>query len=250
MRGAAPATFAVAGLLLGLTPGTGRAADLPVKNVLLLGDSVPYGSACHCQAFGSVYSQDVAASNQWSVSTTNLAKPGATSQDVRVLLNTAAAQAAVRRASTVLIMVGANDFEDPFARDLQGACSPGCYDTVAEHLRLRAIAIVQTIRRIHPTLLSVVVLDYWDVVKDGSTASRLYGAQGQAKSQTATTYANTALHMAANATHSSYVSTRVAFRGPSNNQDPSRLLAADGDHPNAAGHVVIARALTSSRPRG
>lgn len=244
-------SVALAALLLPVTAESSHAATLPGKSVILLGDSVPYGSACGCQAFGNLYARTMSESNRWQVTTTNLARPGAKAGDVRELLNTVAARASLRRASTVVIMVGANDFEDAFTQDQHQICPVGgCYTTPAEKLRLHMIDIVQTIKKIHRTPLSVVVLDYWDVVEDGAAAVRDYGARGQAKSQTATSYADAALGAAAQSTCSSYVSTKVAFRGPHNDLDPTRLLAADGDHPNAAGHAAIARAISRSRPLG
>jgi len=40
-----------------------------------------------------------------------------------------------------------------------------------------------------------------------------------------------------------YVDLRTPFRGPDGTGNPSDLLARDGDHPNAAGHLLIAKAL-------
>jgi acyl-CoA thioesterase-1 len=147
--------------------------------------------------------------------------------------------------------VGANDFQGAFTADQRNACpASGCYATIAQHLKLSMIDILQTITKIHASPVSIVVLDYWDVVEDGAVAARDYGPQGEAKSQNATSYANAALHAAAQATRGGFVSTRVAFRGPDNDQDPTPLLAADGDHPNASGHAGIARALSNNRPHG
>lgn len=41
---------------------------------------------------------------------------------------------------------------------------------------------------------------------------------------------------------SAYVSERHAFKGPSFGYIESHYLAADGEHPNAAGHQAIATA--------
>ena len=38
----------------------------------------------------------------------------------------------------------------------------------------------------------------------------------------------------------------AAFKGEHAERDPTNLLAADGDHPNAAGHRLIAQALLSA----
>ena len=41
-----------------------------------------------------------------------------------------------------------------------------------------------------------------------------------------------------------------AFKGDDRDQDPTALLAPDGDHPNAAGHQAIADALYAALPSG
>jgi lysophospholipase L1-like esterase len=56
--------------------------------------------------------------------------------------------------------------------------------------------------------------------------------------------------VAARATGALYVSTYTAFKGPAGTNDPTGLLAADGDHPNAAGHQLIARTIYTVLPSG
>jgi acyl-CoA thioesterase-1 len=219
--------------------------------VVVFGDSVAYGSACPCTPFVNLYARAIAGHNHWQVTATNLGRRGATVSDVRALLDTAQGQSAVKQATTVLIMVGANDFQADFDDDRNNACAASdCYSNTAQHVKLDMADIVRTMRNIHGTPLSIVILNYWDVVKDGTTGTSEYGPAGAAKSQNATSYANAALHAAAQALGTGYVSTQVAFRGPNNDQDPTPLLASDGDHPNATGHQVITRALTNNRPHG
>ena len=40
-----------------------------------------------------------------------------------------------------------------------------------------------------------------------------------------------------------WIDLRTAFRGPNDSYDETHLLASDGDHPNAAGHVRIEQAI-------
>ena len=66
----------------------------------------------------------------------------------------------------------------------------------------------------------------------------------------ATAYANKAILRAARAKGATYVSTYVVFRGADGKADPTSLLAADGDHPNARGDQRIAQALARALPNG
>jgi acyl-CoA thioesterase-1 len=231
--------------------GAAHGATGPHRSVVVFGDSVPYGTACRCEPFASLYAKALSRHNRWTVSMTNLARSGATSSDVRAMLETSAAQSAVQSASTVVLMVGANDFQAAFDNDQRQACPrSGCYGGTAQHLKLTTIDIIKRVNKIHGSPVSVVVLDYWDVVADGRTGQERYGAQGEAKAQNATSYADAALHAGAQALGSGFFSTRVVFRGQHNDQDPTPLLASDGDHPNASGHMAIARALGDKRPHG
>jgi acyl-CoA thioesterase-1 len=69
-------------------------------------------------------------------------------------------------------------------------------------------------------------------------------------SEEATAYANNAVLGAARATGATYVSTSSVFKGANGRTDPTSLLAADGDHPNARGHQLIAQAPLGALPKG
>ncbi len=162
-----------------------------------------------------------------------------------------AASAALQRADTVVIMVGANDFLQPLVDDLDGRCSRAdCYTLTEQSVAANVVETVQQIREIHPTPVSVIVVGYWNVAEDGSVGRAAYGVDGMARADRATAYANTALQQAAADTGAHYVATFEAFRGPDGGLDPTPLLAADGDHPNAAGHDRIAQALFDTVPDG
>jgi len=184
-------------------------------------------------------------------STVNLAVDGYTSAEVRSQVVGSAASAALQRADTVVIMVGANDFLQPLVDDLDGRCSRAdCYTLSERMLTTNVVETIQQIHAIHPAPVSVIVVGYWNVAQDGSVGRALYGVDGMAEADRATAYANTALQKAAADTGARYVATFAAFRGPDGGRDPTPLLAADGDHPNAAGHDLIAQALFDTVPDG
>jgi acyl-CoA thioesterase-1 len=88
------------------------------------------------------------------------------------------------------------------------------------------------------------------VMRDGQVGLRSYGPWGESKAVQATTYADQGLARAASATGATLVSTYAAFKGSRGTADPTSLLAADGDHPNARGHAVIAAAFLRAARAG
>jgi acyl-CoA thioesterase-1 len=250
--------LATATLVLG-TAGTAF-ADTPAPStqtvtaprppvIVAFGDSVPYAAHCGCAGFVQEYA-DLAAQDDGAAATVhNYSDPGSLSHDVVTELHHRKVKQAVREATTVLIMSGANDFTAPFGEVRDGASESDQYPPAEDRVRANVIEAVQLIQALNPTA-RVVVLDYWAAMKDGAVARREYSAGAQQASQDATDAVNQALADAVEATHVTYVSTLVAFKGPDGSQDPTDLLAADGDHPDAAGHQVIAQALIEAVPQG
>jgi len=110
-------------------------------------------------------------------------------------------------------------------------------------------AVVQQIHSLNPAA-QVVILDYWAAMEDGAVAARDYDPPTMAASIASTTYVNQALAVAAKATNALYVSTYTAFKGADGKADPTSLLAPDGDHPDAAGHELIAKTIYGVLPAG
>jgi lysophospholipase L1-like esterase len=231
VRAALAAVLLLAGCAApqGFTPPP---ATVPV--VVTVGDSVPAGTACACTPFPDLYARLVGATS------VNLASPGFTSVDVRGQLGTPQASAAVHTASVVLVMAGANDFAAAFD-------SGGSYPGPAGQVQRNVTAAVTAVHGLQPRA-SVLVLGYWNVVEDGDVGRKDYGDDGVAEALTATTACNDALRRAAAATGATYVDTTGAFKGDSGDEDPTGLLAADGDHPDAAGHAAIAEAAYAALP--
>ncbi|MEV8504962.1 SGNH/GDSL hydrolase family protein [Actinoplanes sp. NPDC051475] len=196
--------------------------------MVTLGDSVPAGTGCGCTAFPELYAQ-----HQGAVSV-NLAATGLTSADVYAELDEPAVRESLRHADEVLLMIGANDVADAFT-------DPDSVAAGAAEVRTNVRAIIEGIQRIHPT--NVVVLGYWNVVRDGKVANSSYGTDGVEASTEATRAINDALAAAADADGTIYLSTEPAFHGPDGSQDPTPLLLTDGDHPDSAGHIAIEQLL-------
>jgi lysophospholipase L1-like esterase len=171
---------------------------------------------------------------------TNEAVGGFTTFDVLHQLNsTSAAVGPVKAASLVEVEVGANDL----AYSSTCGAEAACYLPKLTDLRANLHDIVD---RVHGLAaghaVNVVLLDYWSVWLGGQYAHQ----QGQAyvdAAATVTDEVNTVIREVAAQTGSAYVDLRAAFKGPDYTYDETHYLAADGDHPNAAGHQKIAAAL-------
>jgi lysophospholipase L1-like esterase len=144
-------------------------------------------------------------------------------------------------------MVGANDFVAPFTQVTGNPKATNQFATVGKALRTNMASIIGRIHELAPAT-RVVVLGYWNVMEDGQAAAHDYTAAQRAASLLATDTANEALRSAAVSADAQFVPTLELFHGKSKNRDPSTMLAADGDHPNVAGHQAIAAALAAAVP--
>ncbi|MBM2623277.1 SGNH/GDSL hydrolase family protein [Actinoplanes sp. LDG1-06] len=202
-----------------------------MPTVVTLGDSVPAGTACGCTPFPALYAAEVHAHD------VNLAIPGSTASDVRGNLSSESSELA--SASEVVIMTGANDMAAVFGQ-------PARYSTVAAAVEDDVVATVAAIERVHR--MPVVLVGYWNVMVDGQVAVSKYGADGVRDAARATDLVNDALSAAATRSGAVFVPTGAAFHGDGGEDDPTGLLAPDGDHPNAAGHAAIAAMLYARVP--
>ncbi|MFI5844566.1 SGNH/GDSL hydrolase family protein [Catenuloplanes sp. NPDC051500] len=232
------ALVAVVLLVAGCAPPVGAStAAAPAPLVVALGDSVPAGTACDCVPFPDLYAARLYA----GAGAIDLAADGYTSADVLAQIRSGEAEDCLRHATTVLIMVGANDAADGFP----GAGASG-YAEISGRTEENVTAAVREIHAVAGAALPVMVLGYWNVVQDGDAAEFAPGEDVEAAIATDDT--NRALAAAAEAGGASFVPTYPLFKGVDGRSDPTGLLAADGDHPNAAGHAVIAAAIPKAFP--
>jgi len=222
-------------------------APLTPLRVVGLGDSVTAGSACRCTPFLDLYARTLASRTARTVQARNLGVPGQTSAGLLASLTLpSAASTAVRRADVVTITIGANDL-DPEAIT-GGGCTgdPGaCYrDDIVGMARDvgRVLDRIRVLRGSRPTTLQVT--GYWDVWQDGSVG-RSNGFRYVSAADILTRLTNAALAGVAAEHGASYVDLFVPFRGPIGSDDDTGLLAPDGDHPDARGHLLIATALAA-----
>lgn len=244
------ALAAVVSVLAVAITGAGPARAVSSATMVSLGDSVPSGSQCRCTPFPTQYAGKVAAHTGRHTRMINYAFAGATSRSVLQQVGSASVRRTVQSSSTVLVMVGANDFVRPFSRVLHHRQrARAAYRPVAKRVQTNLTATIRSLQRLRPGI-RVLVVGYWNVVKDGNVGRRAYGRWGMSKANQATSYANAALGRAVGATRVTYVSTYKPFKGADGTRNPTRLLTADGDHPDAQGHALIAAVLYGAAPQG
>ena len=213
------------------------------RRVVVIGDSVATGSHCDCTAYGQLVANELAHADGRRTTTTNLAKAGATTSSVLSELSQPAVMARLRGAEVVIVTVGANDFEQSQQLDCGPGVSMACYALSLETLSDRIAQILSRIQSLSGAQRSrVVVTGYWNVFLDGQVG-RSHGVAYVRDSVELTQRVNSIIATQVAAFQGVYVDLYSAFRGD-NDADDTALLAADGDHPNAAGQTVIARAIT------
>jgi lysophospholipase L1-like esterase len=223
-------------------PSASAAAVGPYR-VVGLGDSVPAGSACSCTSYVALVGASEAARRGTRAAVTNLAQGGLTTADLLEQLEEGSVRRAVAAADLVIVTVGANDFDSSAVGD--SSCSApalSCFQPVLQQQTSQVAAALREVRQLQAAHGGrTLVTGYWNVFLDGSVAA----AQGAAyvRNSVALTRAENALLAAAAAAQgATYVDVFTPFKG-SGDRDDTALLAPDGDHPNAAGHGLLASTL-------
>jgi lysophospholipase L1-like esterase len=214
-------------------------------DVVALGDSVPSGHACDCRPFPQVYGTLLSKRSGARVTEDNRAVSGLDTGGLLSQLRDPSLRKAVRRADIVLVTIGANDFQDHHDQVVDGRCGTGSTDCVSDELHTMgerlasALATIRSLRAGRPT--TVLVTGYWNVFQDGDVARRTFGESGLRASLRLTRRANAVIRSTTDDAGARYVDIFAPFER--SGHDITSLLAADGDHPDAAGHDLIARAL-------
>lgn len=218
--------------------------------VLGLGDSVTAGTACDCLDFITHYADIVSAQSARAWVGVNLGVPGSTSTDLEADLDKSVpVRDAVRRASTVIITIGANDLGPDLRQWNDDGCDESCYGPDIAAMGARVSHILGQIRTLRGDQRTrIMVTNYWNVFTDGAVARETGGEEQLSWSDRVTRQANEALCAAAHAAGASCVDLYTAFKG-AGDRDPTGLLADDGDHPNATGSEKITAALLAARAR-
>lgn len=221
----------------------------PRHLVVAFGDSVTSGAACSCDPFPAVYGSLLQRRTGGPVAVRNYGVNGLDTDGLLTQLEQAGVVDAARRADVFLVTIGANDFGRLHDQVVAGSCTltngADCVSdeisSLREHLS-SVLSRIRGLRRGRPT--SVLVTGYWNVFEDGDVARRTFGEAGLAASIRLTQRVNGAIRAVATSAGADYVDLFAPFEREG--RDVDSLMAADGDHPNAAGHELIARTLLSA----
>lgn len=226
--------------------------------VVGLGDSVVSGSNCDCTSFVQRYADLAEAKAGRPVRAQDLGVPGLTSGGLLDQLQDGSdAARTVAGADIVLVTIGANDAASTMQQWSDGQCGKSCFETQTAAMHGTVVQIlgrILALRTGQPT--EVLVTTYWNVVEDGAVARENFSTQYLQVSDALTRQVNGALCDATKsaADHAPAgtpggelicVDLYAPFKG-AGDTDPTALLAADGDHPDAAGHQLIAQTLAKA----
>ncbi len=209
-----------------------------------LGDSVPAGTACYCDSYVTQVAR--AAAGQRVPDVANLAQDGLTTSGLADQLDDSAVRDKLTGADLVIVTIGANDFDagELTDDDCQPATELSCYQDALAQQRSELAAVLARIGGLHPA--AVLVTGYWNVFLDGRVG-RERGGTYVAGSNALTLADNAVISSVAAAQGDTYVDIYGPFKGDGS-RDDTNLLASDGDHPNAAGHALIAQTLLHALP--
>jgi lysophospholipase L1-like esterase len=227
----------VAGAAAVLVPGAPYAAPPPRGTPVLvaLGDSVPAGTACACLPFPVQAARGLGP----TAVARDLARPGEDVPGLLAQLEEPDTADALRSAGGVTVTVGANDFDEDSAEDDRCSDPSACWADELAGLREDVPALLDRLDRLVPAGVPVVVTGYWDVFRDGDVAA----AKGPAYVRSSAALTDVVNGVLAGAAHDAGA-TYLDLAGPfSRSGDITALLAADGDHPDARGHRLIAEQL-------
>ena len=230
------------------SPSTSTTTPLPTLRLVGLGDSVMSGAACACQPFLAQYATMLAARDHRVVSPANLGAGGLTAAQLADQLTDPGTAAEVASAGTVVVTIGANDLVPLVSTWENGPCGSSCVRPAVDAMRKSVALVLSRINSLVPDGTQVLVTNYWNVFEDGDVADSKEGRGFAEWSDGVTVAANAAICSEAQAAGDACVDLYHPFLGADGTKNPTPLLAEDGDHPDAAGHTLIAKALLSETP--
>jgi lysophospholipase L1-like esterase len=209
---------------------------------------VTAGTGCACTPFIARYAALLAARDHVTVSPANLGVAGLTTATLSAQLADRIVRQRVASAELVVVTIGANDLSPLVPAWSTHTCPASCVEPVVAAMGgglAQDLELLQSLRRPGARVL---VTTYWNVFEDGDVAEQLRGPGFARWSDEVTKEANVTICGAARRAGDRCVDLYQPFEGADGGADPTSLLADDGDHPNAAGHDLIARTLLEATP--
>lgn len=221
----------------------------PVR-VVGLGDSVTSGEHCDCDDYVTGFGHLLQARDGVRVHVTDDGESGSTSDGLADELSTDDdLRSDVGDADVVVLTMGANDLYPALTAWRSGGCARSCSDPEIATMRVDLGRVLDAVGRLDGARDRVLVTTYWNVFTDGDVARRAERSGYLAWSDSVTRQANAAIAQVA-ATHgATLVDLYAPFKGDGDD-DPTDLLAPDGDHPDAAGTALISRTVLTAYETG
>jgi lysophospholipase L1-like esterase len=170
------------------------------------------------------------------------------SQLLRSMSQSPALRDRVAEADILLVTIGANDLYALMGRWESAGCATNCYTTVVKHVGHNIERIVSAARATRTgRTMTVLVTTYWNVFEDGDVGTAQRGGPFQGWSDNLTRAENAQICAGARRAGATCVDLYEPFKGDGS-KNPTSLLASDGDHPNSAGHQLIASTLLADTP--
>ncbi|HEX8972223.1 SGNH/GDSL hydrolase family protein [Oryzihumus sp.] len=230
------------------SPGSSGPPAPPVR-VVGIGDSVTAGTACDCTDFVRLYAQGLT-SHGTPATASNLGVGGMTAAGLLdAVRRPGPLRDGVAGADVLLVTIGANDLMPQLQQWAHGGCPASCWAPSVRRVADTVAELVRTARQLRGAPGErVLVTGYWNVFDDGDEAAAARGTAYLAWSDGLSRALNVALCDAARGNGATCVDLYTPFKGDGS-RNPTPLLASDGDHPNAAGHRLIAGALLAASGR-
>ncbi|MHB1475336.1 MAG: SGNH/GDSL hydrolase family protein [Dermatophilaceae bacterium] len=217
--------------------------------VVGIGDSVTAATVCGCTGFVESYAADLPAVAGGPARAVNLGTNGLTAAELRTLMTRPGPTATgVAEGDILLVTIGANDLTPLLSRWQGSGCTAACYLPAVDDVGSDVAAVLSAAKDLRggrPT--RVLVTDYWNVFADGDVAGASDGPAYLQWSDELTRALNRRICTVARNAGATCVDLYEPFKG-NGNLNPTALLAADGDHPDAAGNLLISQALMAATP--
>jgi lysophospholipase L1-like esterase len=217
--------------------------------VVGIGDSVTSAAVCGCTGFVESYAANLPSAAGGPAHAVNLGSGGLTAAGLHALMTTPGPTASgVAEGDILLVTIGANDLTPLLSRWQASGCTTTCYSPAVDAVGSNVAAILSAakdLRGDHPT--RILVTDYWNVFADGDVARASDGPAYLRWSDELTRALNAKICTVARDAGATCVDLYAPFKGDGS-LNPTPLLAADGDHPNAGGNQVISAALMAATP--